>query len=139
MSIVKGEEFTARFSYDFAVSGGAVSTINLVNKDNITLGANCFITDVYVAELTALAGATATVTIGTTGDKDGFFADVVSLLGSQHALRAGELAGALIWDDTNDHHIAYRPAADITPCIEIGTAALTAGKFDVYIKFYQVA
>jgi len=139
MSIVKGQKFLARFSYDFAVSGGAVSTINLVNKDNITLGASCIITDVFVAELTALAGAGATVTIGTAGDKDGFFADVVTLLGSQKALRAGELAGALIFDDTNDHLIAYRPAADIVPCIEIGTAVLTAGKFDVYVEYIQVA
>ena len=124
------------FEYDFAVDGGAVSAIPL--RALVTpLTAGMFITDMYIHVETALASAgSPTATLGNT-DVDGFFADIVALVGSDNAvIRVGEVAGALLWDDTNDHLIAYRVGSDLDLNLDVGTAALTAGKLKVYVEFF---
>ena len=126
------------FEYDFAVDGGAVSAIPL--RALVTpLTAGMFITDMYIHVETALASAgSPTATLGNT-DVDGFFADIVALAGSDNAvIRVGEVAGALLWDDTNDHEIEFlvNSADDADFTVTIGTNALTAGKVIFIVEFY---
>ena len=94
-------------------------------------------TYIYVDVETALAsGGSASVTLGN-ADADGFMADFFALAGSNNAvIRLGEVAGALVWDDTNDHLLCYRVNADTDLKLTVGTAALTAGKLQVYVEFF---
>ena len=77
------------------------------------------------------AGDSATVTLGPTGgDADGYFADIMTLAEVVDTqITVGEVAGALLWDDTNDHHLNFRitTAAAGVPGMTIGTEALTQG------------
>jgi len=135
MPKLQNEKQLARFDYDFSISGGAVSAIALT--PNITaLSAGMIITDIYIYVEEALTSdGSATVTLGNT-DIDGFFADIFALAGSDNAvIRVGEVAGALMWDDTNDHMLAYRVGSDLDLNLSVGTAALTAGKLQVYVEF----
>lgn len=133
---------TMKFEYDFAVDGGAVSTIAMRNLNGETPFAGMQITGMRLVAETLLTGtATPTVVIGNTTDADGYFADVFALLttSAKGSIVQGEVAGALIWDDTNDHSILYAPlvADDFTVNVTIGTQALTAGKFSLYIDFFR--
>lgn len=137
MSLLKNEKQLAKFEYDFAKDGGAVGAIDL--RPLITpLEEGMVITDMYIYVEKALddAGGTATVTIGNT-DADGFFADIAALAASDNdAIRVGEVAGALLWDDTNDHKILYRVGSDTDLQLNIGTEALTAGKIQLFVEFF---
>lgn len=131
------KEHTFVYQYDFAVDGGAISTINLTNMGVNALEAGLVVEDIQVRVQTALTSAgSATVTLGHAGDTDGYFADIFAIASANAALRPGEVAGALVWDDTNDHQISHRisSAANAVPSVTIGTAALTAGKFQVIFK-----
>ena len=135
MGLLKNEKQLAKFEYDFAVDGGAVGAIDLRPKIT-SLEAGMVITDIYIYVETALAsGGSATVTVGNV-DADGFFADIFALAGSDNnAIRIGEVAGALMWDDTNDHALLYRVSTDTSLALTVGTAALTAGKLQVFVEY----
>lgn len=133
--ILKNGKSLAAFEYDFAVDGGAVGVINL--RPSVTeLLAGVHIVGAYIIQETALVAVGGTVTVGNTTDPDGFFADIVALAASKNAIMAGEVAGALLWDDANDHAIAYSPlvADDFDVKLTVGTAAITAGKFTLYLE-----
>ena len=134
MSLVFNEKQLLRFEYDFAKDGGAVGTIAL-RPDITPLALGMHITNMYVVQETLLTAAGATVTIGNTTDVDGFFADIVALA-AKKAFMVGEVAGALLWDDTNDHAIMYSPAVanDFDLKLTVGTAPITAGKLSVYVE-----
>jgi hypothetical protein len=137
MGYQKNKEIDFVYEYDFAVSGGAVSAITLVNKGINALESGLVIKDIMVNVETALtSGGSATITMGNVGDPDGYFVDFYSAATLGAVLTAGDRAGALVWDDTNDHKIYYKldSANNAIPTITVGTAALTAGKFKVYIK-----
>lgn len=136
MGLLKNEKKLARFEYDFAVSGGDVGSIALVPKIT-ALEEGMVITDMYIHVETALDSAgSPTVTLGNT-DADGFFADFYALAGSDNnVVRVGEVDGALVYDDTNDHLLAYRVSSDTDLDLNIGTAALTAGKLSVYVEYF---
>ena len=139
MGLLQNEKKLARFDYDFAVDGGAQGAIAL--RPNIqALEAGMVITDIYVYVETALAsGGSHSVTIGNT-DVDGFFADIAALAASDNAMvRVGEVAGALMWDDTNDHMLAYRVSSDVALNLTVGTEDLTQGKLQVYVEFFAPA
>lgn len=137
MGLLQNEKKLARFDYDFAVDGGAVGSIPL--RANVqSLEAGMVITDIYIYVEQALddAGGTATVTVGNT-DADGFFADIAALAASDNAvIRVGEVAGALMYDDTNDHLLCYRVSSDTDLDLNIGTEALTQGKLQVYVEYF---
>lgn len=126
------------YKYDFAVDGGAVSTIPLTIKDGVNLlEAGLVIEEVQVYVQTAFtSGGSATVTLGNSVDDDGFLVDFFALASAGAAIRGGQIAGALIWDNTNDNELSYAipSAAASIPKIKIGTAALTAGAMEVHIK-----
>jgi hypothetical protein len=140
MGLPKGKELEFIYEYDFAVSGGAISSINLINKGNNNMEAGLIITDIAMhIEAAITSGGTPTVTLGNAGNTSGYFADFRADATLNAVLTRGDRAGALVWDDTNDHPINYRigSTADAAPSLTIGTAALTAGKFKVYLKAFK--
>ena len=138
MGYQKFEELSFVYEYDFAVSGGATGNIDLVAIGN-KMETGLIITDLSVFVETAFndAGDTATVTVGNEDNRDGYLEDIMTLAETINAsIRAGSVAGDLIWDDTNDHRIDYRlpDAGASVPSITIGTEALTVGKAKFIFK-----
>lgn len=137
-----GKELVFKYEYDFAVSGGAVSAIALVNKGMNALASGLIITDFMISIETTLAGtATPTITLGNAGDPDGYAVDFFGAGTAGAVITRGDRAGALVWDDTNDHAIYYKidSSANAIPTITIATQALTAGKFQVYFKAFKAS
>lgn len=135
MGLLKNEKKLARFDYDFAVDGGAVGAIDF--RPNITsLESGMVVTDIYVyIEAALTSDGSATATIGN-ADPDGFFADIFALGTLNNVVRVGEVAGALMYDDTNDHLLAYRISSDTDLQLNVGVAALTAGKIQVFVEYF---
>ncbi len=138
MGYPRNEEFILKYDYDFSKDGGAVSSISL-SADVNALGEGVIVKDIDIVCKTALASAgSPTVTLGNTGDTDGYFADFYALVGTAgNVVNVGEVAGALVWDDTNDHRIHYpidSTANNQDLVLAVGTAALTAGKLEIYIR-----
>jgi hypothetical protein len=141
MGLQKGVQLQKEFVWDFAVDGGAVSAIALNSSDpnGDLLDEGFVVEDVELyTETTLTSGGTPTITIGNTTDPDGYMADVYALATTAPAMvRAGQVAGALIWNTTEDAKLAYRvdgTAANQNLLMTIGTAALTAGKIRVIVK-----
>ena len=114
MSFLKGEKKLLKYSYDFAVDGGAVSTIELFQDAGNALIAGVKVVGMYVVVETAVASAgSPTLTIGNTTAAAGYAADCYAFL--DLGFQNGEVAASLIYDDTNDHPIMYSPllAADL--------------------------
>jgi hypothetical protein len=106
------------------------------------LEAGLVIKDILVYFETTLAGtATPTVTLGNAGTPAGYMVDFFGAGTAAAVINSGDRAGALVWDDTNDHSIYYKidSSANAIPTITIGTQALTAGKFQVYFKCFKPA
>lgn len=138
MGFPRNEDFKLKYDYDFSSQGGAVSSITLSSDIN-AIEEGVIVKRVMVVTKTALASAgSPTVTLGNTGDTDGYMADFYALAGAADAvINSGEVAGALIWDDTNDHEIWYpvdSTANNQNLVLTIGTAALTAGKLEIYLE-----
>jgi hypothetical protein len=126
-----------KYTYDFSLLGGAVGAISLGNLPD------GFIVEKMTREIvTALtSGGAATVVLGEDGggDADGyatdFFADAAGSVGG--------CQGALIWTApaTANEIGAPKPhkvaAAKDGLTLTVGTAALTAGKFHVYVMGHQ--
>lgn len=142
MGVQIGKEFITKYEYDFSVSGGAVGDIALVWKNGEPLIAGMVVKEWTIVVETTLAGtATPTVTMGHAGDRDGYAVDFYAAATAGSVINVGDRAGALVWDDTDDHNIFHKiaSAANATPSISIGTQALTAGKFAVYFKSFRPA
>ena len=93
-----------------------------------------------VVETAITPSASRTMTFGTDNDEDGFLADIIAGYNAANSVvRSGEVAGALLWDDTNDHEIDYRvgAAAALGKVVaEIGTGVLTGGKVRFFVEGY---
>ena len=117
--------------YDFAVSGGAVSTISLLDDDGVAvvLPDNAIITSVYVDIITAMVstGGTGTIALNSEGAGD--------LLA---AVDADTLSGIAAGIPVGTAATAVKLTAERTLSVAIATAALTAGKF-VAIVDYSVS
>lgn len=140
MSLIKNKEHVLKYTYDFDRDGGAVGDINLTADVN-PVPAGFVVRGISVhVDTTLTSGGSPTITFGNEDDTDGYLADVVSAMGltAGSTIREGEVAGALLWDDTNDHALEYvvPDAGAAVPSMSIGTAALTAGKLVVYIRGY---
>ena len=138
MNYLKGEKFTLGYEYDFGVDGGATSTIPLRQFAGNAIDGSIWVTNAYCIVDTAItSGGTPTITFGNTTDADGYAINSLALLqGANLGFKTGQVAGALIWDDTNDVGIMYKPliADDFDTSITIGTAALTAGKLRFFLE-----
>lgn len=139
--IVKGQKMQKEYLWDFAVDGGATGALSLqgTTPDGDAMPEGFHVEKVTISVETAVtSGGTPTITVGPTVDSDGYLADVFALVGTAPVVvRSGEVAGALLWDDTNDHEITYRvgSAANTKDVVlQIGTAALTAGKIRVLVE-----
>ena len=136
----RGEKNLMKYVYDFDVDGGAASEIVLASKDGFNLLPNgAIVTDVFLKVVTACTSAgSATVDVGDSDDTNGYMESIaVATLADNAVIRAGEYAGAKIWDDTNDHKLARLcdSATERAFSITIGTAALTAGKILFYVEY----
>lgn len=138
MGLAKGQKQMLRYTYDFDRDGGAIGQVSL-KPDANSIGDDYIVCDVLVHELEALtSGGTPALTLGNSNDLDGYLADFEALSGSAgNVYGVGEVAGALLWDDTNDHRLQYNVGSvadnqDIV--LDIGTAALTGGKLSVYVE-----
>jgi hypothetical protein len=139
MGFNKFQELEFVYEYDFSVDGGGTGakTLRCLNVNPMEAGLVLEDVQVYVETAFDDAGDTATVTLGITGTTSGFLADFMTLAETVNTpIRAGEVAGSLLWDDTNDHSISYRMAnaAAATPIMTIGTEALTSGKASFVFK-----
>jgi hypothetical protein len=138
-----GQKLIKKYEYDFAVDGGASTAVINLREEGENLVNGCHITKMYVVTETAFTSAISdtTITIGNTTDADGYFADCFTALSSTTTgtFSSGEIAGALLWDDSNDHDILYSPkvANDLTVAMTIGNYSLTAGKLELYVEFFR--
>lgn len=138
MGFPKFKEFEVVYEYDFTVDGGAVGakTLRCLNVNPLVSG--LVVTEVQALVEVAFTGtATPTCTLGITGTTSGYMADFFSLASTINTpIRNGDVAGSLVWDDTNDHEVSYRIPNDASaiPLMTIGTQALTAGKAKFIFK-----
>lgn len=118
------QEGFMKLTYDFSNDGGATGTYTLANVDR-----KIMITKALVQVETACAGATAVVTIGSSsGDPDGFLdstSGAVANLIDDYTVEEASANGLVVADTE-------------TINLVITTAALTAGKINVYIKYVNV-
>ena len=140
MGLVKNELHRFKYVYDFDEDGGAVSNISL-RPDGNSIPSGFVIRSVSVYVATAItSGGTPTITFGNSDNRDGYLEDVVSAMGltAGSSIREGEVAGALLWDDTNDHALEYVVPSEAVgvPSMTVGANALTAGALVLYIDGY---
>ena len=115
--------------YDFSVDGGAVGDIAL-RGDTIPSGA--IITDVLINVDTALtSGGAATVALKAESAADLNSADAISgAPWSTTGAKRGDLTATTA---------PVKTTAARTPTATVATAALTAGKFSVYVSYLEIA
>jgi len=146
MGLAKGSMAMLAYEYDFAREGGAVGQIVLLPA--VEEGKSSPMEEDYIVtgwslkvESAITSGGTPTITLGDGSDFDGYAADVFALVGSDNdVVNSGAVAGALIWDDTNDHAIHHRvgsTSANAQLTMDVGTATITAGKLKVYMMGYR--
>jgi hypothetical protein len=118
-----------RAQYDFAVGGGAVSTINMKDMDgkDAKIPDNAIVVDCVIDVLTAPtdAGATATIAIGTgqAGNDLKAATAIASYTGLVACVPVGSAATMI------------KMTAERTPSVTIAGEALTAGKLDVLVQY----
>jgi len=119
---------TAQAEYDFAVDGGAVSTITLRSVDGhgSTIPAGSVITGGYIDVETACASATGTIAVNTEAA-----GDIVAAVG-QASWTTGRKS--VVPAGTGATSVKTTVARSIA--ITIATAVFTAGKFRVVV-FYK--
>lgn len=116
----------AKMTYDFAVDGGAVSTITPTNSPTIPIGA--IILGGTIDIITTLVGATATIALQTSA---GMAAGGLKTATAVASWVAGQLALNPVF--TAATYVKMTAAG--RPQLTIATAALTAGKFDVNLVY----
>lgn len=126
MAIIEGTRAvkTWRGEYDFAVDGGAVSTISLRSDDG-PLPDGSIITGGYLDVTTACASATGTMAIQSEAA-----ADILAAT-AQAGLTAGRKD--IIPDSTGSTGVKL--TASRSPAVVIATAAFTAGAFTVVLAY----
>tara|TARA_Y100000385_G_C12916005_1_gene560369 strand:- start:537 stop:914 length:378 start_codon:yes stop_codon:yes gene_type:complete len=115
---------TAHAKYDFAVDGGAVSTIVPVNSaiipDNAVI-VRCY--SVVTTAMTSGGSATLALTCGGVTCKAATAFD----------------NGAFDDEDVTEHTVVDKTTSSTGIQFVIATAALTAGVVDVYVEYYLLA
>lgn len=120
---VGGKLKTVSVTYDFSVNGGAISAIPLT----VTLPDNAIVVEVIRDELTACtsSGSTGTIILGV--PTDGAL--------EQTALTADGGSPALA--SSGGTALPKKLTAARTLQVTIATAALTAGKIEYFVRYYQ--
>jgi len=129
------QEKTLLFEYDFAVSGGAASTITLTGKDNASASSipdNAVITNVTIEGVTDnLNPATgATIALGYTGETAAFLAATAfdNAMWDANAVTSG---GPVV--------AKGKTTSEVAVTATIATSALTAGKWYVWVTYFEGA
>jgi hypothetical protein len=119
--------FVARAKYDFAVDGGAISTINLMPSTELPSGA--LILGAYINVITppTSAGA-ATIGIGSEAASD--LQSAIAISGAPWSTTGVKAASTSLGTDP----VKLTAARNITATI--GTATLTAGVFEVVVLYF---
>lgn len=123
-----------RLTYDFAVHGGAISTINLgvdklgTSPLSVTLPQGACIIDGFYDVLTALAGAGASIALSS-GEAAG------DLLAATLITTAGTLGRKAITPADTAATIVKTTTATRIPNIVISGGALTAGKLVLVLRY----
>ncbi len=118
--------------YDFAVQGGAVSTIKLLddNGDPAILPLNAIITQVYFHIITAFVSTSNDGTIALTANSSG---DLLAAVDADTLPLSASHPGAGIPIGTAATMVILTAARQIS--LEIATHAMTAGKANFYVEF----
>jgi len=135
MANEKTRKRVAKATYDFSVDGGAVSTITPAITEIIPTGA--IVTDVIIDMTTALtSGGSATVAVTAGGVTIQGAVDYNQLpysgTGLGHVLRAGASGATGV---TTALYLPIKTTSDAAIKVAIATAALTAGKFNVFVEY----
>lgn len=137
----KGKKLVKEYVWDFAEDGGATGAIILkaASPGGDLLPEGFLVEQVTILTETLMASTgTPTVTFGPSASALGYLADVWAVAsGANSVVRSGEVAGALLWDDTNDHEISYRVTSTANTqdvVMTVGTETLTAGKVKVVVE-----
>lgn len=141
MSQVRNMKHTQEYLYDFSVDGGAQGVIDLSAKAGYApLPQGAIVENVSLKVITAVVGSSSTVAVGVTTNADGFMEAIAEgTLVDEYVTSIGVQAGALMWDDTNDHKIPFlvNSADDADFQITIATGDLTAGKILFWVDYYM--
>lgn len=117
-----------KFQYDFADLGGAEGAITLTADDDaaLTIPDNAVITRVTLSALTsATSGGAATIALGYTGATTAFL--------SATAYNNGEFTAGAVTALT----AAHKTTAQVSVIATVAGAALTAGKFNVFVEYIE--
>lgn len=126
-SLIEGQQGALRATYDFAVQGGAIGTVNLKDSDgnDATLPIGAIITQVYIDEVTNVtSGGSATIAFGANTTTD--------LIG---ATAIASFTGIIAGTPTGTAATMVKLTAARTLTATIGTAAVTAGKLNVFVEY----
>lgn len=121
------QEVSLKCKYDFAVQGGAIGAINLKDENggNATIPDNAIIQHVLIDVITApTSGGSATLAI-----------DAQSAGDLRTALAVASFTGILAGNPVDTAASAIKLTADRAVTLTVATAALTAGVFNVYVRY----
>ncbi len=135
--VVRRSMRVAKGVYDFAVQGGAISTISLYDpalgkSQPLILPPSAIVSRVLIDVITApTSGGSATIAVGTG----------VAVNDLKTATAVASFTGLLDGIPVNTAATSIKIASTTTlpgqkPSMTIATAALTAGKFNVHIEYY---
>ena len=138
---VKVQEYV----YEVAVDGGGTGAKDLsakANKAKLPVGAIVKAVHMKVVEQFT-SGGSATLAWGNSADADGYsgVAKAVAALTDNAVFNGLEDAtnpAALLWHNTDDHPVPYAVVAANTQDfkVDVGTAAMTAGKAVFLVEYY---
>jgi hypothetical protein len=142
-TVFKKESHYQEYVYDFAVDGGAVSTIALSAKPGKEpLPLYAVVTSVALKVVTAFtSGGSATLAWGNTSDVDGYSGTPIAVasLTDNAVFNGWGNVAALLWNDTQDSPVYYHVGAanDAVVSVTIATAAMTAGKAVLWVEYVR--
>lgn len=126
-SLLDGQKGSAKGKYDFTVSGGAVSTINLLDEEGnaVKLPNKAIITNCIIDVITAPTSAsTPTISVG-----------IVSTTDLLAATAIASVTGIVQGVPVNTVGSAIKLTAEKTLGMSIAGTTLTAGKFMVFVDY----
>tara|TARA_R110000823_G_scaffold224663_1_gene352617 strand:+ start:146 stop:622 length:477 start_codon:yes stop_codon:yes gene_type:complete len=121
---------TQKYTWDFAVGGGAISTITLTSDTGVAqqIPDNAVVLGAYCEVVTPVASSgAATLEFGITGDTDYFLGTSAKTLFDADG-KVVKMEAATV---------PSKMTAAKSAVFEIKTVALTAGKLNVWVRYYQ--
>lgn len=122
-----------RAQYDFAVQGGAISSITLKDQEGnaAKLPDNAIITHAYYDVITTLTSATDAATVALTSEGAGDIKAAVAISNGANAWDAGFHEGVPVGTAAT----MVKMSAERTLLATIAVEAVTAGKFELFVEY----